>query len=283
MTSPAGALEIRDLSVSFGGVHALKDVSLAVAPGSVHGIVGPNGSGKTTLLNALSGFVRATGTIHLNGHDITHMAPHRRVRRGIGRTFQNPRGDHTLTVRDVLRLGEHLSGLQPWWMVALAPLVADRAFDKSTERAREFLIRVGLDAALLDTRLVDLSSGVFKMVDIGRALFGEPNVLLLDEPTSGMNEGEIEQLRGVLGELHERDVTVVLIEHNLRFVSRTCEVVTALADGQVMCSGTLREVLAHPDVVEAYLGGSQVQGLGADDELPAVGADHSGVTPSSDR
>lgn len=265
-------VEVRNVSVSFGGVHALTDVSMVVEAGRVHGIIGPNGSGKTTLLNALSGFVRVDGGLYLDGHEITGMAAHRRVGRGLGRTFQNPRGDHTLTVRDVLRLGEHLHGLEPWWMVALAPVLADRAWAQSTARAREFLERVALDESLLDTRLTDLPSGVMKMVDIGRALLGRPRVLLLDEPTSGMNEGEIDRLRSVLADLKTEDVTVVLVEHNLRFVSRTCEVVTVLAGGRVVGQGPLDDVLANADVIRAYLGGSTAAPSDSGKQEPDAGS-----------
>jgi branched-chain amino acid transport system ATP-binding protein len=258
VTAGSEGIEVRDLKVSFGGVHALTDVSITIPPGRVHGIIGPNGSGKTTLLNALSGFVRVSGGLYLDGQEITRMAAHRRAARGLGRTFQNPRGDHTLTVREVMRLGEHLRRLQPWWMVALAPRLADRAWEESNARACAFLAQVGLDESVLDSRLIDLPSGVMKMVDIGRALLGEPRVLLLDEPTSGMNEGEIEQLREVLNSIKTEDVTIVLVEHNLRFVSRTCETVTVLDGGRVLGEGVLDEVLANPDVVRAYIGESKV-------------------------
>jgi ABC-type branched-subunit amino acid transport system ATPase component len=248
------ALAITEVGVRFGGVQALESVSMTVAPTAVHGIIGPNGSGKTTLLNALSGYVSASGRLALAGHDITHMAPHRRVERGLGRTFQNPRVDHSLTVADVLRLGEHLRGLQPWWMVAFAPRRADRALAESTERARNFLERVDISANILGARLVDLPSGVLKMVDIGRALLGRPRVLLLDEPTSGMNDREIDRLRQVLAALRAEDLTVVVVEHNLRFVSETCGMVTVLDTGKVVGQGTLRDVLADAEVIKAYLG-----------------------------
>lgn len=257
MTAVPGELSVRDVSVSFGGVRALTDVSVSIQPGSVHGIIGPNGSGKTTFLNGVCGFVPVSGSIRLDQREITRVSAHRRARLGIARSFQNPRGDHTMTVRDVLRLGEHQRGLQPWWMVTLIPLRADRSWSESTARATEYLESVGLDGSLLDARLTDLPAGVFKLVDVGRALLARPSVLLLDEPTSGMNEGEIERLRLVLRELRNKDVTVVLVEHNLRFVSNTCEAVTVLANGAVVGAGTLDEVLAHPDVVQAYLGGGR--------------------------
>ena len=258
MSGSGECLAVRDLSVSFGGVRALTDVSLSVASERVHGIIGPNGSGKTTLLNALSGFVRVSGGIYLDGREITRVAPHRRAARGLGRTFQNPHGDHTLRVRDLLRLGEHRRTVQPWWMVALAPPLADRAWAQSTARAQQFVERAGLDATVLNTRLTDLSAGVMKMIDIGRALLGQPRVLLLDEPTSGMNEGEIDQLREMLQALRADGATIVLVEHNLRFVSMTCDVVTAFAGGRVVAEGSLDDVLDNDDVVRAYLGDSRV-------------------------
>lgn len=255
MAAESRGLDIRDVSVSFGGVRAVDDVSVGVAAGRLHGIIGPNGSGKTTLLNAVSGFVRATGHVYLDGHEITRMAAHRRVRKGLGRTFQNPRGDHTLTVREFLRLGEHLQHRQPWWMVALAPPLADRSRKESSDRGEAMLDRLGLDASSLDTRLIHLPAGVMKLVDIARALLGEPRVLLLDEPTSGMNESEIERLSGVLVDLQAQGLTVILVEHNLRFVDRTCEIVTVLANGRVVGEGRLGDVLAEGDVIESYFGG----------------------------
>lgn len=258
MSEARECLAVRDVSVSFGGVRALTDVSISVESERVHGIIGPNGSGKTTLLNALSGFVRVTGGIYLDGREITRMAPHRRAAKGLGRTFQNPRGDRTLRVQDLLRLGEHLRTVQPWWMVALAPPLADRAWSESTARTQEFVERAGLDESVLNRRLTDVSSGVMKMIDIGRALLGRPRVLLLDEPTSGMNEGEIGRLRSILRELRTEGATIVLVEHNLQFVSTTCDVVTALAGGRVMAEGSLESVLEHADVVRAYLGDPSV-------------------------
>jgi branched-chain amino acid transport system ATP-binding protein len=253
MTDPT-ALHIRNVSVQFGGVTALDDVSIAISTVGVHGIIGPNGSGKTTLLNGISGFVPVRGKILIEGREITRMSPYRRVSRGLGRSFQNPRADLTLTVRDVLRLGEHHRGLQPWWKVVFAPLAADSEWKQASARAGDLLERLGLDATILDKGLLELSAGVLKLVDVGRAILGRPKVLILDEPTSGMNEEEIVRLSDVLAALASDGVTVVVVEHNLQFVSRICQTVTVLAGGRVVARGGLDEVLAHPEVMAAYLG-----------------------------
>lgn len=260
-SEPVGAVpavEIRDMSVQFGGVRALDEVSLSIDSGRVHGIIGPNGSGKTTLLNAICGFVRGSGQIALNGRVLGRRSTHARIKWGLGRTFQNPAGDDTLTVRDLFRLGEHVHRRQPWWRVALAPPLADADLAALNQRAGAFLTSVGLALELLDAPLTDLSAGVFKLLDIGRAVLGGPQVLLLDEPTSGMNESEIARLEGVMADLGAAGVTLILVEHNLGFVSRTCEVVSVFAGGRVVGGGTLDEVMEQADVIEAYLGGGPV-------------------------
>lgn len=263
------ALRAEGLNVRFGGVHALQDVTFEVPRGGVHGIIGPNGAGKTTLLNALCGFVRSSGSIRLEGREIVNLASHRRFALGLGRTFQNPRTEGTLTVRDVLRLGEHLGGHQPWWMVVVAPMKADKSLAQSTRRAAELLELVGIDPAILSERIDSLPSGMMKMVDIVRALLSGPRVLLMDEPTSGMNEGEIQRLKDVLTGLHARDLTVVLVEHNLGFVNGTCGSATALESGGLLGHGPPSELMARPEVVRAYLGDGEVDALPPEEETSA--------------
>lgn len=250
------ALRLEQVRVQFGGVTAVDGACLAVRKGALHAVIGPNGSGKTTLLNATSGFVRAKGSITLLGRDVVHAPAHARARGGLGRTFQNPHGDHTLSVRHLLRVGAHLGGDLPWWMAAFAPPRFERACDELDERASRLLESFGLSAGILDERLVDLSAGVAKLVDIARALIGEPRVLLLDEPTSGMNAAEVQALASILDEMRSSDITVVLVEHNLDFVADTCDRVTVLAAGAVLAEGSLDQVLSERPVVEAYFGGA---------------------------
>jgi branched-chain amino acid transport system ATP-binding protein len=251
------ALSVGALSVGFGGVRAVDSVSFAVADSTVHGLVGPNGSGKTTILNAVCGFVGSRGSIALDGRRIDGLPSHRRMALRLGRTFQNPRGGRNLTVRELLQIGEHLQGRQPWWLVTFAPLRADRQLARSIERGIELLGLVGLEQAILDERLVHLPSGVLKMVDIVRALMGEPRVLLLDEPTSGMNDREIRTLHAALLELRRKSLTVLLVEHNLRFMFDVCTSATVLDAGHVVADGTPAEIFEREEVIRAYIGDSR--------------------------
>jgi branched-chain amino acid transport system ATP-binding protein len=253
----AGRLEVERLTVQFGGVVAVDSVSFTAAQSTVHGLVGPNGSGKTTILNAVCGFVESKGQIRLDDRRIDGLRPHRRLGLRLGRTFQNPRSTRDLTVLDLLRLGEHLRGTQPWWLVAFVPLRADSELEQSIERAVRLLEIVGLDRQILDRRLLHLPSGVLKMVDIVRALMGDPEVLLLDEPTSGMSDREIELLHAALLALRSESLTLVLVEHNLRFMFDVCETATVLDAGRVVADGSPAEVFRREEVIRAYIGDSK--------------------------
>jgi ABC-type branched-subunit amino acid transport system ATPase component len=259
--APAGdatpGLSVSELTVQFGGVKALTDVSFDVQGSEVHGLVGPNGSGKTTILNAVCGFIPAQGEVQVGGTRIERLASHRRMAMGLGRTFQNPRSSQGLTVRDLMRIGEHLRSVQPWWQVALVPRAADRALAASNERGAELLEMLGLPGRLLDEHVSRLPSGVLKIVDIARALMGTPRVLLLDEPTSGMNDAEIDVLHSALKHLRRSDVTIVLVEHNLRFMFDICDSMTVLNTGAVVARGAPAEVFAREDVIRAYMGEKQ--------------------------
>jgi branched-chain amino acid transport system ATP-binding protein len=254
MSSEQPGLALRGISVQFGGVHAVQDVTLSVAAARVHGLVGPNGSGKTTVLNAICGFVDTAGEIEVGGSRIERMPSARRMALGLGRTFQNPRPTRDLTVRELLRIGEHLRKVQPWWQVALTPWAADRALRASSRRATQMLELVGLEAALLDERLINLSAGVLKMVDIARALMAQPSALLLDEPTSGMNETEIDILHDALQELRKTSLTLLLIEHNLDFMFDICDEMTVLETGRIVASGEPESVFREEAVIRAYMG-----------------------------
>ena len=251
---PAVALSFVGLSVRFGGLQALSQVGVDIADGAVHGLLGPNGSGKTTMLNAASGFVRSSGDIRLHGRSLHHVPAHRRAALGLQRTFQNPKLVQHLTVGDLLRMGEHIRRMRPWWQVALAPPADRRARLAGLERAEAALDLMRLDAALLDVPISELSQGVLKMVDIARALMAEPTVLLLDEPSSGMSEQEIGGLRERLAALAARGTTLVLVEHNLGLVRAACRTVTVLNLGRVICTGPTAEIMARADVAEAFLG-----------------------------
>jgi ABC-type branched-subunit amino acid transport system ATPase component len=247
------ALVTEDLSVRFGGVSALNTVSLSVAPGSIHGVIGPNGSGKTTFLNAVCGFVRCSGDIRLLGRSVVGLPPHRRIGMGLGRTFQNPKVGEDLTVRDLLRIGEYRLGTRPFWKEAFAPWLAEADRKQAQHRASRTLDELGIDLASLDIAATSLPQGTLKLLDLARALLGAPKVLLLDECTSGLNEAEIivmrEQMRRPRG-----NITLIVVEHNVQFLSDVCDHVTVLDAGQRIADGTIVDVLKLPEVVKAYMG-----------------------------
>ncbi|WP_051791367.1 ABC transporter ATP-binding protein [Amycolatopsis jejuensis] len=247
-------LEITDAHVRFGGAHVLRGVSVTVERGRIHGLLGPNGSGKTTLLNAISGFVPCTGSITLDGEQLHGLPAHRRTNKGLGRTFQNPKAPDDMTVADLLRLGEHQLRTLPWHTVAFRPWKTAREQRLFAERCAQALTSVGLSPGLLDQELGTIASGDLKMIDIARALMSRPHLLALDEPTSGMNDEEIDILLARLKALRETGLTVLIVEHNVRVVTEICDQVTVLAAGGILAEGPPREVFRRTDVIDAYLG-----------------------------
>lgn len=257
--SESFSLELRGIDVRFGGVRAVENVSFSVPVGRIRGIIGPNGSGKTTLLNAISGFVVASGSVRVYGREIRHLRTDRRVSAGLGRSFQNPRMDSEMRIFDVLRLGAHVSMLQPWWQVGFLPHSADRAWQVFVERCRELLNQVGLSDDVLDRRVSEVSAGSMKLIDIARSLMCGPRLLLLDEPTSGMNDSEIASIARLLRTLSKYGMSILLIEHNLRFVREVCETVEVLSNGSLIGEGAIDDVLRQPNVVESYFGSTASQ------------------------
>jgi len=239
-------LEFRAVSVSYGGVRALDDVSMTAEAGVIHGLIGPNGAGKSTLFNVASGLVRPRkGVVLLDGKDITNLGPHRRARLRMARTFQQLELFGVLTVRDnVLTAAEIRRG----W-----------AHDHSDPRieATAALERVGLiDYA--DERADRLPTGVARLLEVARALVTKPRILLLDEPAAGLNEQETQALRSLLAGLAADGLAIVLVEHDMDLVMQACSVVTVLNLGQVLMTGTPERVRVDPAVLGAYLGGSAV-------------------------
>ncbi|MFI0480740.1 ABC transporter ATP-binding protein [Actinomadura sp. 9N215] len=272
-------LELTDINVRFGGAHVLRDVSVAVAGGQIHGLIGPNGSGKTTLLNAISGFVPCTGTITLDGGRLNRLAAHRRTNKGLGRTFQNPKAPEDMTVADLLRLGEHGVKTLPWHTVAFRPWKAAQEQRQFNERCEHMLTSLGLDPGLLERELGTIASGDLKMIDIARALMARPRLLALDEPTSGMNDEEIDILLARLERLRESGLTVLIVEHNVRVVTDICDRVTVLSLGAILAEGPPGEIMRRSDVIDAYLGEEDDGEPPATPEMPPAETGHD--TPDS--
>ncbi|HEU5302459.1 MAG TPA: ATP-binding cassette domain-containing protein [Acidimicrobiia bacterium] len=236
-------LDIRGVSVRFGGLLALDEVSFAVESGHVTGLIGPNGAGKTTLFNVVTGLQNPTsGAVLIDDVDITTTRPHRRARLGIGRTFQRLETFGTLSVRNnVLVAAEMRSGWATEW------------FDPGT-LADEVIEQVGL-TGVADARVDRLPTGMARLVEVARALATKPRVLLLDEPSSGLNESETQALGRLLRELVGTGLGVLLVEHDMSFVMGTCDHIHVLDFGRLIAAGTPAEVQANPTVRAAYLGG----------------------------
>jgi branched-chain amino acid transport system ATP-binding protein len=266
------ALDAHNVSVHFRGLSALSGVSLAVAPGVLHALVGPNGAGKTTLLNAVSGIVRpAAGTIRLEGAPIEGLPPHRVAALGVGRAFQFVELFRHMTVLDNLLLGRHLHMRAGLLASALFFGPARREQVRERERVEAIVEFLELERHRREP-VGSLPFGVQKLVSVGRALAMEPRLLLLDEPSSGMNREEKEDLaRFLLRIKHELGITIVWVEHDLELVSDLADRVTVLDFGHVIACGPPDEALRAPEVVRAYLGRASMRG-GPPPSPPAPGA-----------
>ena len=236
-----GVLEVRGITVRFGGLTAVDNVTLSVPEGAVAGIIGPNGAGKTTLFNVIAGIQRPdTGRVFLGGEDVTRLPPHHRARRGLGRTFQRLEVFGTLSVRENLLVAAEASH--------------GRHGSADPDRVvSELLVALGLEAvshSLADT----LPTGTQRLVELGRALAVKPRLLLLDEISSGLSEYETSQVGELLKRFAGERLTVVLIEHYMPFVLGLCDHICMLDHGALVAEGTPAEVRAMPTVQEAYLG-----------------------------
>ncbi len=244
-------LRIERLNRAFGGVVALAELDLRVAPGEVLGLIGPNGSGKTTLFNVITGIYSADhGSIRLGGADITNLKPPAIVRRGVARTFQNLRIYRRMTVFDNVWVAQHsLPG------VGLRELIVARP---RAERAR----RAEVDRLLAATGLADragLLAGELPLpeqrrLELARALVRAPDLLLLDEPAGGMTPSETAAMAALIRDVAAPGRTCIVIEHKMDMLSDLCTRMCVLNFGRKIAEGTPSEVLAHPDVLEAYLG-----------------------------
>jgi branched-chain amino acid transport system ATP-binding protein len=244
-------LEVVDLTVRFGGILALDQVSLRIDPGEVVAIIGPNGAGKTTLFNAVCGFVRPdSGRINYRGEPLLGTAPHRLARLGIARTLQGLGLWPGLTVQENVVLG---SRLRPGLISSLLALPSsDRIEAELAAKARDILERLGIGGCA-KAYPTTLPYGVQKRVIIGRALMAEPSLLLLDEPVSGLSAQDIDELADLIRQLRTR-MCVAVVEHHLDFVMAISDRVTVLNLGRVIASGRPKEIQEDPQVATAYLG-----------------------------
>ena len=248
-------LTCQDVSINFGGVKAVQNVSLDIRKGSVTSIIGPNGAGKTTFFNIISGVYKPTsGKVLLDGEDITSLPQHEVSKKGMARTFQNIRLFSQLD--NVRNVQSALDARANYTMVeAILGLPRKRSEDKKNyDIAMECLDLVGLKDFAHD-RPGNLPYGMQRKVELARALASEPKLLLLDEPAAGLNPVEVEDFIELLKKIREiRDLTILLIEHRLKVVNTLSDEVFVLNFGELLTHGTPEEVQNHPKVIEAYMG-----------------------------
>ena len=248
-----GSLDVQGVTVRFGGLTALDDVSLTAAPRQVTGIIGPNGAGKTTLLNVLCGFVRPeSGTIHFGGRELTGQRPHRLARLGIARTLQGVGLFGGLSVVENVMVGASSQARAGFWTALFGLPWSDRDERMLRDRALQALDRVGA-ADLADSKPDTLAYGLRKRVALARALAARPRVLLLDEPASGLSEAELPEVGDLIEKL-AADTIVVVIEQRMDLMMSVCKTITVLDFGKVIAVGTPAQVQADPAVTAAYLG-----------------------------
>ena len=256
-------LDVQDVTVRFGGVTAVNEATISADSGRVTALIGPNGAGKTTLFNVITGLQKPTsGRVFLDGNDITHTPTHRRARHGIARTFQRLEAFGSLTVEENIRVA------------------ADAVRSKNTRPAevtRGLITRIGLER-YADSRADSVPTGIARLVELARALAIDPQLLLLDEPSSGLSETETEAFGDLLRDLATQGRSVLIVEHDMALIMRVSDRIHVLDRGTLIASGTPGEVQADPLVRRAYLGEDDAP----DVETPREATEHTLVMPAAD-
>lgn len=252
MTEPL--LEIRDLKISFGGVHALDGATFGVEAGITTGLIGPNGAGKTTLFNCISGLLPgSTGSVRFAGTNISQQAPEAISRLGLVRSFQLARGCENMTVFEHLMLYGPRQDGEGLVRAILGGGKVKQQEEALREEALEIARRLRL-YHVLDNLVTRLSGGQKKLLEIGRVLLAKPKMILLDEPMAGVNPTLVQEIADHLLAIRQSGITIVLIEHEMELIERLCDEVIVMAEGKFLTRGSFSEVASNRDVQESYLG-----------------------------
>ena len=251
----SNVIEVKDVIMRFGGVTAVDHLNMAIPKGSIVGLIGPNGAGKTTAFNVITGFYTPTeGDVFFNGKKITGVPPHKICGLGMARTFQNIRLFYNETALENVMIGRHVRRKYHWWGSMLGLPGTLREEKDIRQKAEELLDRIGL-SEYRDELASSLPYGAQRRLEIARALATEPSFLLLDEPAAGMNPQESLELMNFIRQIRDEfNLTILLIEHDMKVVMGVCEHIWVLEYGKLIAEGNAEAIRSNPRVIEAYLG-----------------------------
>jgi branched-chain amino acid transport system ATP-binding protein len=247
-------LQIDNLGKRFGGVLAVDRLALEIDPGTVYSIIGPNGAGKTTLFNLITGLTApSSGTVHLDGENVTALAPHLLAARGLSRSFQNLQIFFNMSARENVMVGHHLHSNTGFFACLLALPAIGRDERRSADFAAEMMQYVGLDD-YINAQADAMPYGALKRLEIARALASRPRLLLLDEPAAGLNPSETNDMAVLISRMAADNITILLVEHDMHLVWDVSNNILVLDHGQQLAVGTADEIRNNQQVIEAYLG-----------------------------
>ena len=250
----AELLKVKKLTVRFGGLTAVNDVDFSIAPGEIVSLIGPNGAGKTTTFNAVTGFLRISGgSILFRGEEIGLLKAHQIAARGITRTFQITSLFPHLSVLENIRTGHHLQERESLWDAVFNTRRKRQVEEETLQRTEEILSFIGLSGKK-DTVAESLPYGEQRLLEIGIALAAKPTLLLLDEPSAGLNDTETQGMKDLIQRMRDSSITILLVEHDMKLVMGISDRVIVLNFGKRIAAGTPEVIKADPEVIRAYLG-----------------------------